>query len=168
MKSKFHYLVFSDEALLHENQKNIAIIFACFTPSAVIKRTAAHSKTALIKIKVIEQDTRKITPVMVCIVNMKDSQVHIPPSGKVAGKPTELPLFFNGVEYSPDKNWVGPVRMMNGKGSGDNRSSMYELLPSIPHWKAPVMYQTSGDFTIKLPPGKWRISLEHGTEYVPA
>lgn len=104
---------------------------------------------------------------MVCIVNVKDSQVHIPPSGNVAGKPTELPLFFNGIAFSPDKNWVGPVRMTNGKGSGENRSSMYELLPSIPHWKAPVMYQTSGDFSIKLPPGKWRISLEHGTEYVP-
>ncbi len=124
-------------------------------------------KTVLVKIKVTEQDTRKITPVMVCIVNVKDSQVHVPPHGEVAGKPTELPLFFNGVEYTPDKNWVGPVRMTNGKGSGDNRSTLYELLPSVPHWKAPVMYQTSGDFTISLPPGKWQISLEHGTEYIP-
>ncbi|MBC7921620.1 MAG: CehA/McbA family metallohydrolase, partial [Ferruginibacter sp.] len=38
---------------------------------------------------------------------------------------------------------------------------------SLPYWKEPVMYQTSGDFRIDLPPGKWRISLEHGNEYVP-
>ena len=31
----------------------------------------------------------------------------------------------------------------------------------------PVMFQTSGDFTIDLPKGKWRIAVEHGNEYIP-
>jgi len=44
---------------------------------------------------------------------------------------------------------------------------VYELLPSIPYWREPVMYETSGDFTILLQPGKWRISIEHGNEYIP-
>ena len=29
------------------------------------------------------------------------------------------------------------------------------------------MYQTSGDFTITLPAGKWQIAIEHGNEYIP-
>lgn len=124
-------------------------------------------KTVHVKIKVIEEDTRSITPVMICITNVKDSQVHKPPSGNIAEPPTEIGLFFSGVEYNPDKNWVGPVRMTNGKGNNENRSILYGLKPSIPYWKEPVMYQTSGDFTIELPPGKWRISLEHGNEYLP-
>jgi hypothetical protein len=127
----------------------------------------AVAKTTLVKIRVVEQDTRKITPVMICISNVRNSQVRVPPDGAVAGPATELELFYSGVPYSPDKNWVGPVRLTNGKGNNENRSSLYELKPSLPHWKEPVMYQTSGDFSIKLPPGTWRIAIEHGTEYIP-
>ena len=147
--------------------RTMLLFFCVFCFHFLVNAQLHLQKSALIKIRVVEQDTRKITPVMVCISNVKDSQVHVPPHGDIAGPPTELDLFFKGVEYSPDKNWVGPIRMTNGKGSGANRSVLYEMLPSIPHWKEPVMYQTSGDFAIKLPPGKWRISLEHGTEYIP-
>ncbi|MCK5209306.1 MAG: CehA/McbA family metallohydrolase, partial [Cyclobacteriaceae bacterium] len=31
----------------------------------------------------------------------------------------------------------------------------------------PVVYQTSGDFSITLSPGAWKISLEHGNEFIP-
>ncbi len=148
-------------------QKKLLLLTLIFCFQLVLNAQQILLKTNLVKIQVVEQDTRKTTPVMVCITNVKDSQVHVPPFGDIAGTPTELPVFFKGVEYSSDKNWVGPVRMTNGKGNNENRSSLYELKPSIPHWKEPVMYQTSGDFTIKLPPGKWRISLEHGTEYIP-
>ena len=147
--------------------RTMLLFFCAFSFHFLVNAQQQLQKSALIKIRVVEQDTRKITPVMVCISNVKDSQVHVPPHGDIAGPPTELDLFFKGVEYSPDKNWVGPIRMTNGKGNGANRSVLYEMLPSIPHWKEPVMYQTSGDFAIKLPPGKWRISLEHGTEYIP-
>ncbi|MEX2231370.1 MAG: CehA/McbA family metallohydrolase [Cyclobacteriaceae bacterium] len=115
----------------------------------------------------MEEDTRKITPVMVCITNVRSAQVHVPPYGEIAGIPTEVELFMTGVDFKSDKNWVGPIRMTNGRGNNKNRSGLYELLPSIPHWREPVMYQTSGDFTIDLPPGAWRISLEHGNEYIP-
>ncbi|MGN6436614.1 MAG: CehA/McbA family metallohydrolase [Agriterribacter sp.] len=124
-------------------------------------------QTAEVSVRVTKGDTKQVTPVMVCITNVKDSSVHLPPFGNVAGAPTEIGLFFSGVEYNPDKNWVGPVRMTNGKGNNENRSILYELKPSLPYWKEPVMYQTSGDFSIQLPPGKWRISLQHGNEYRP-
>lgn len=126
----------------------------------------AQQKTEL-KIKVIEQDTRKITPVMVCITSLDDSLVRIPPSGDIVGEPTEIGLFFKGIEFNEDKNWVGPLRMTNGQGNNENRSILYELKPSIPYWTEPVMYQTSGDFSIKLGSGRWRISLQHGNEYIP-
>ena len=125
-------------------------------------------KSVSIKIRVLEEDTRHITPVMVCITHIKDAKVYVPPAGNIAQAPSEPSLFFKGVEFKEDKNWVGPVRMMNGMGGVNKaRTYVYELSPSLPYWKDPVMYQTSGDFTIDLPPGKWRISLEHGNEYIP-
>ncbi|MBK8500852.1 MAG: CehA/McbA family metallohydrolase [Saprospiraceae bacterium] len=56
---------------------------------------------------------------------------------------------------------------MNGIGDNDDRSYVYDSLPSIPHWAEPVAYQISGDFSITLPPGTYRISLEHGNEFIP-
>jgi hypothetical protein len=126
-----------------------------------------QQKSTRVKIRVIEGDTRQITPVMVCIINEKDSSVLVPPFGDTAGVPTEIPVFLKGVKFKTDKNWVGPIRMTNGLGNNENRSGLYGILPSIPYWKEPVMYQTSGNFSIQLPAGKWRISLEHGNEYIP-
>jgi len=138
-----------------------AWLFVLFSPLSSI------AQKVLVKIQIIEEDTKKITPAMVCITNVKDTLPRLPPHGDTAGAPTEVPLFMQGVEYKKDKNWVGPVRMTNGLGNNENRSSLYQLKPSIPYWKAPVMYQTSGDFSIELPPGKWHISIEHGFEYIP-
>ncbi|HUQ66286.1 MAG TPA: CehA/McbA family metallohydrolase [Flavitalea sp.] len=116
----------------------------------------------------MEEDTRKVTPVMVCITNAHDTtQILIPPKGDKAGVPTEIPLFMKGIQYSADKNWVGPVRLTNGLGNNENRSGLYGMLPSLPYWHEPVMYQTSGDFSITLPAGDWRIALQHGNEYIP-
>jgi hypothetical protein len=56
---------------------------------------------------------------------------------------------------------------MQGKGDNNDRSYVYEERPSIPYWKEPVIYQTSGDFLIDLPAGRWRIAAGHGMEYVP-
>jgi len=123
--------------------------------------------TCIMKIQVTEESTHQVMPVMVCIRNAKETQARVPPIGDTAGAPTEVPVFMKGVEYKNDKNWVGPVRMTNGLGSNENRSSLYGLKPSIPYWKEPVMYQTSGDFSIELPPGKWHIGIEHGYEYIP-
>lgn len=109
-------------------------------------------KKTHVKIRVIEEDTRQITPVMVCITGIKDKQPRVPPFGEI---PQVLVLtdsiYYSGVDFNGDKNWIGPVRKMNGLGDNKDRSYVYELLPSIPHWKEPVMYQTSGDFTIEIP-----------------
>lgn len=133
--------------------------------------TIVHSQSTdnsiLVNIRAFENESRKITPVMVCITNLDDSTVRVPPDGDIAGIPTEVPHFMKGVEYSTDKNWVGPIRLTNGQGNNTNRSSLYNLLPSLPYWTEPLMYQTSGDFSIKLSPGRYRISLQHGSEFLP-
>ncbi len=152
-------------------QNKSTLLFLMITLFCIQNFSIAQTKpksTIRVKIRVMEEDTRQITPVMVCISGIKDNQPRVPPHGEI---PQILVLtdsiYYSGVEYSADKNWIGPVRKMNGLGDNKDRSYVYELLPSIPHWKEPVMYQTSGDFTIEFSPGKWRISLEHGNEYIP-
>jgi len=120
-----------------------------------------------VKIQVFEDDTHKITPVMVCIINTEDGKVRIPPLGEIPKSVNSLDLFFKGIEFNKDKNWIGPVRNMSNVGTYGFYSFAYMGLNPIPYWSEPAMYQTSGDFSINLAPGKWRISLEHGNEYIP-
>jgi len=122
---------------------------------------------AIVKIKIVEQESNLITPAMVCITNVKGNKTVLPPLGKIIGKPSDNDVFFKGVMFDKEKNWVGPVRMTNGAGNNIDRSVLYGVQPSIPYWKEPVMYQTSGDFSIELPFGLWRISIQHGNEYIP-
>ena len=122
---------------------------------------------SIVKIQIAEGNTKKITPAMVCITNVKYNQSVLPPLGEVIGKPSDNDVFFKGVSFDKNKNWVGPIRMTAGVGDNKDRSVLYGVQPSIPYWKAPVMYQTSGDFTIALPAGNWKISIQHGNEYIP-
>src|SRR6478609_6706223 len=120
-----------------------------------------------VRIKILEERSHQITPAMVCITGIKDGMVRVPPYAIVPDTVSTTDTFYRGIDFKKDKSWVGPIRKTNGIGNDDNRSMKYELLPSIPYWKQPVMYQTSGDFTITLPEGKWHISIEHGNEFIP-
>ncbi len=105
---------------------------------------------------------------MVSITNVKTGKVYLPPDGTLAGDPTWPEPFFDGINFSEEKNWVGPLRKMSGKGAiNGQRTYVYGESPTLPYWHEPVMYQTSGDFSIELFAGEWRISIEHGNEYVP-
>ena len=146
----------------------IIFIGFIFFASFFCNTTIAQFKTRL-SIKIIESDTRKVTPAMVCITNLETNNVHLPPDGEIAGQPTYPDVFFNGVKFNQNKNWIGPVRKMSGKGEvNGQRTYVYGLAPTLPYWSEPVMYQTFGDFFIDLQPGKWRISIQHGNEYIPA
>jgi len=103
---------------------------------------------------------------MVCISD-GNGVVLLPPDGRPLEAPSTTKAFYSGVQFDHDANWIGPVRKTAGLGNNDDRSYVYKEAPSIPYWQEPVMYQTSGDFTIDLAPGTWRIAVEHGPEYVP-
>ena len=143
-----------------------ALLVALVLPAVTVAQQKIQ-KTIHVKIRITEGTTNQITPAMVCITGIKDGKVRIPPLAVILDSPSKTKAFYNGVDYKKDKSWVGPVRKTSGLGDNDDRSYVYELVPSIPYWREPVMYQTSGDFTIDLPAGKWRISIEHGNEYVP-
>lgn len=142
-------------------------ILLIFTPAFLFAQNSRQRVTQ-VAIRVIEGDTHEITPAMVCITGLKDNLPRIPPYAETA-RVLELTdsIYYSGIDYKTDKNWIGPVRKMSGLGNNKDRRYVYELLPSVPFWKEPVMYQTSGDFIVNFPPGKWRISIEHGNEYTP-
>jgi hypothetical protein len=140
-----------------------ATVVAGLLPYAVL----AAEPTATVRFRLVDVEAGRTTPAMVCITGTSDGAVRVPPHGSVATQPSRTDRFIKGVKFSPDPNWIGPIRKTMGKGDNDDRAWVYEVRPSIPYWKEPVMYQTSGDFTIELPAGRWRIGVEHGLEYVP-
>src|SRR4051812_37384295 len=146
----------------------LTAFFFLYAFGGVLKAQKNIQKTSHVNIRIIEENTNQVTSAMVCITGA-DGKIRVPPSGVILDTPSATKFFYSGIKYKKDKNWVGPVRKTNGLGNQneENRSTRYHLLPSIPYWREPVMYQTSGDFTISLPAGKWQISIEHGNEFVP-
>ena len=120
-----------------------------------------------VHVRLVDGQTGKTTPAMACISNANSGEVRLPPDGRVCTKPSAVQEFVSGVKFNADPNWIGPVRKMQGKGTNNDRSYVYEDLPSLPYWQEPVVFLSSGDFFIDLPVGSWRIAASHGTEYVP-
>ncbi len=122
-----------------------------------------------VEVRCIDMETGQVTPCMVCLRSMEDGQVRLPPDGKVLQQMSRLEEFEQGIPYDENnRNWIGPVRRMVGEGDDFDRSIDYPAhMNSLPYWNEPVMYQTSGNFSIELPKGKWRLSVSHGMEYVP-
>lgn len=144
------------------------LTFALAASVIFASATTLSANTTRVHFRLVDAETGKTTPTMVCISDAAAGQVRLPPDGRVCTQPSSVKQFVDGVKFNPDRNWIGPVRKMLGKSNNnDDRSYVYELRPSIPYWKEPVTYQTSGDFLIDLPAGRWRIGAGHGMEYVP-
>ena len=143
-----------------------AILASCGTTRAD-RGEAQPPNTTRVHFRLVDAQTGKTTPAMACITDANSREVRLPPDGRVCAKPSSVQQFVSGIKYNPDSNWIGPVRKMQGKGDNNDRSFVYENRPSIPYWKEPMIYQTSGDFLIDLPAGRWRIGASHGMEYVP-
>jgi hypothetical protein len=127
-----------------------------------------HSvEAAVVNFELIDDETGKTTPAMACITGTSSGDVHLPPDGRVCTQPSETEAFYRGIEYSTDRSWIGPVRKTKGRGNNNDRSFVYELKPSLPYWDEPVMFQVQSRFSIELPPGKWRVAIERGMEFVP-
>jgi hypothetical protein len=143
-----------------------AILASCGTTHAD-RGEAQPANTTRVHFRLVDAPSGKTTPAMGCITNANSSEVRLPPDGRICDKPSSVQEFVSGIKFNPDRNWIGPVRKMQGKGNNNDRSFVYEDRPSIPYWKEPMIYQTSGDFLIDLPAGRYRIGASHGMEYVP-
>lgn len=148
-------------------RKTLILVACLLSVLGCTQKQNKNQDVIQVKIRVLDAETNEVTPVMACITSTMDDKVRIPTSAEATDSVSQTDVFYKGIEYNKNKNWIGPIRKMNGLGNNDDRSYVYDQLPSIPHWAAPVAYQISGDFSIKLPPGTWRISLEHGNEYIP-
>ncbi len=100
-----------------------------------------------IHFRIVYRTIGDITHVMICITDAEGT-VYLPPDGRVPDTVSTTKDHYTGIDFKRDKNWVGPVRKMSGKGNNNDRSYVYELLASIPYWQEPVMYMVSGDFSI--------------------
>lgn len=119
-----------------------------------------------VSVKIIDNASGEVTPAMVSITG-ESNEVRLPPDGRIMKNPSTTKDFYTGINFENDKNWIGPIRKTTGIGDNEDRSYVYGDNPSVPYWQEPVMYQTSGDFTIELPEGIWRIAVDRGMEYVP-
>ena len=138
--------------------------------SATLMTNSIRAEEAKTKVRfhLLDVPSGKPTPAMVCIRNLDDNTVRLPPDGRVLLQVSQTKEFYQGIEYDEnDPDWIGPTRKTMGKGDNNDRSYVYELRPSIPYWKEPVMYQTQPTFTVQLERGRYRISVSRGMEYIP-
>jgi hypothetical protein len=115
-----------------------AFLASCGTTRAD-RGEAQPANTTRIHFRLVDAKTGQTTPAMACISSPTSSEVRLPPDGRVCAKPSSVQQFVSGIKFDPDRNWIGPVRKMQGKGDNNDRSYCYEDRPSIPYWKEPVI-----------------------------
>jgi len=147
-------------------QFSVLLIVSLFCQLKINAHDLPHTQVT-VNFKIYEEDTKKITPVIMCIQNAETKEVVTPPYGKVVKEFSTVDDFVSGIMFSSDRNWVGPVRKTTGKGVDARRSFEYDMAQPVPFWRAPALYQTSGNFSINLKPGKYLLSISHGYEYIP-
>jgi hypothetical protein len=137
-----------------------------------------QSGAGTLRVAIRDKASGEVVPAAVCITSLADGTWRIPPDGQ-----TIVPFVTNkdfiasrlkSDEYiaGPQKPWspgdIGPPIPMNGDfHDNDQRHSWMDGLASMPFWKEPVAYFVSKPFTITLPPGKWRLAVQRGIEYLP-
>jgi len=137
--------------------------------AALFCNCARHtSETAEVTVRVIDGSTGTTTPAMVAIVSLDDDSLRLPPDGRrYEGSGSVVADFHRGIDFDSAPNWIGPVRRMQGMGNNRDRSFMYGPKDSVPYWKEVFSHSTSGNFSIRLEPGRYRLSAARGNEYVP-
>lgn len=142
---------------------------ACVTMCREVERVSfADEPRATIQFRLLDVKSGELVPAVVCIRNLDDQTVRLPPDGRVMRQVSQTDEFYRGIVFDADNpNWIGPPRKTLGKGNNNDRSYVYEETPSIPFWHEPVLYQTQPAFSIELEQGRYRISAARGIEYVP-
>lgn len=158
--------VFSQERI----KQLASLLFATIVMTTATGQTArcADESRATVQFHLLDVPSGKLVPAVVCIRNLDDQTVRLPPDGRVMRRVGQTEEFYGGIVYEANNpDWIGPRRKTLGKGNNNDRSYVYEELASIPYWREPVLYQTQPTFSIKLKPGHYQISVARGMEYVP-
>jgi hypothetical protein len=135
--------------------------------------------TGTLSVTIREKPSGETIPAMVCITSTADGTWRVPPDGTiisptpVTGNQQIAGWAAGPDEWKPDQ--PGPVRLVKNSPIPGVTMEMrqggsyaaYAGLPALPYWNEPVAYFVPGPFTIKLPPGKWRLAVAHGTEHLP-
>ena len=148
-----------------------AVILGCAAALVIWLRTPALAGPPVktrVRFEILDGTSGKATPAMICLRNKDDNTVRLPPDGRALREVGKTKEFYEGISYDAhDPDWIGPIRMMNGKGNNTDRSYVYEDLPSVPHWREPIAHQTKPRFSVALEPGNYRLSVSRGMEFIP-
>ena len=132
----------------------------------------AQSNLGALHVTITEKDTGKVTPAIVCITSSVDNSWRVPPDGSIVSPPgVTSAQQVAGWNSGPGVWSPGDTGHVAIKGILESERHdtfpIYDGLPGVPYWNEPVGYFVSGPFTISLPPGKWRLAISHGVEYIP-
>jgi hypothetical protein len=127
---------------------------------------AAQTGEGTLNVEIRDHETGRVTPAMVCITSLEDHKWRTPPDGRTSPPYTRVPDFMDPPEWKPGD--IGPVRLTVGDYRDNNtRSFLYGARSGYPFWAEPAAYFVSQPFSIRLPPGRWRLAVARGLEYVP-
>jgi hypothetical protein len=139
----------------------------------------ACAQTGTLSVTIREKGMGETVPAMVCITSVADGTWRVPPDGTIVSPtPVTGPQQILGWAAGPGQ-WLpdqpGPVRIVKNSPIPGVTMEMrqggsyaaYALAPALPYWNEPMAYFVPKPFTITLPPGKWRLAVAHGTEFLP-
>ncbi|MFC1596370.1 hypothetical protein ACFL5Q_00290 [Planctomycetota bacterium] len=175
-----------------QNSSRIVIVWGILTMlfGLAINPTFGQSDVGTLRVAIHDEQSGEIVPAMICITSLADNTWRKPPDGREpAGYVTNGDIIegrLKGPEYvaGTETPWYpgdpGPAVLMAGDFPEDpadatrpytkkkrKRNLWYYGKPAVPFWKDPAAYFVSKPFTITLPPGKWRLSVMRGIEYLP-
>jgi catechol 2,3-dioxygenase-like lactoylglutathione lyase family enzyme len=137
-----------------------------------------QSDVGTLHVTIRDRASGQVVPAMICITSLADHTWRVPPDGLEPAPYVINQEFIAGrwksIEFiaGDKKPWFpgdpGPPVLMNFYAKKPNaRVPRYYGGPSIPFWKEPAAYFVSKPFSITLPPGKWRLAVMRGYEYLP-
>ena len=140
--------------------------------------TLGQSDTGTLKVAIRDKASGQVVPAIICITSVADNTFRVPPDGRTPATFMRnvdlIQARWKSIEYiaGPNKKWFpgdpGPALVMNGTFKDNpTRDLWYYGGPAIPLWKEPAAYFVSEPFSITLPPGKWRLAVMRGFEYLP-
>ena len=76
------------------------IAFLMMLVNGVFVEAQKADSPTLVKFKIIDATTAKVTPAMICLMDLKDSSIHTPTLKSVVGSLSKISDFYKGIEFS--------------------------------------------------------------------